>query len=72
MEFLRAIRKTRRELETYRRGELKMEEIQNPIKGNRLRWFGRVKGIDKDRISERLLEMEINVKGLYIDHTHSG
>jgi hypothetical protein len=36
-----------------------MEDIQNQIEGNRLRWFGHVKRMDEHRIPKRLLEMKM-------------
>jgi hypothetical protein len=63
MKFLGGIMgKTRRERirNTYIRGELKMDEIQNQIKRSRLRWFGHVKRMDEHRIPKRLLEMKIS------------
>jgi hypothetical protein len=45
---------------TYIRGELKMEEIQNLVERSRLRWFGQVKGMDEHRILKRKLEMKMS------------
>jgi hypothetical protein len=41
------------------REELRMEDIWDQIKGNRLRWFGHVKRMDEHRIPNRLLEMKM-------------
>jgi hypothetical protein len=63
MKLLRAtVGKTRRERirNTYIKGELKMEEIQNQIKEGRLSWYGHVKRMDEHRIPKRLLEMSIS------------
>jgi hypothetical protein len=40
-----------------------MADIQNNIKGNRLRWFRPVKRMDEHRIPKRLLEMKMTGKG---------
>jgi hypothetical protein len=56
MKFLRAtVEKTRRDRirNTYIRGQLKMEEIQNQIEESRLRWFGHVKRMDEHGIPKR-------------------
>jgi hypothetical protein len=37
-----------------------MEETQNQIVRNRLRWFGHVKKMDEHRIPKRLLEMKMS------------
>jgi hypothetical protein len=53
VKFLRAtVGKTRRDRirNTYIRGKLKMEEIQNQIERSRLRWYGHVKRMDEHRI----------------------
>jgi hypothetical protein len=53
MKFLRVIvGKTRRHriINTYIRGELKMERIQNQTERSRLRWSGHVKRMDEHRI----------------------
>jgi hypothetical protein len=58
MKFLRGtVGKTRRDRirNTYIRGQLKMEQIQNQIEESRLRWFGHVKRMDEHRIPKRLL-----------------
>jgi hypothetical protein len=64
VKFLRAIvGKTRRERirNTYIRGQLKMEEIQNQIEESRLRWLvGYVKKKDKHRILKIFLEMKMS------------
>jgi hypothetical protein len=44
------------------RGQLRMEDIQNQIKGNRLRWFGHARRTDECRIPERLLELKMTGK----------
>jgi hypothetical protein len=44
---------------TYVRGELKIEEIQNHIEESRLRWFGHVKRMDEHRIPKGLLKMKM-------------
>jgi hypothetical protein len=54
------VRKTRRDRNTYIRGELKMKGIHNQTKRSRLRWFGRVKKMNEHRIPERLLEMKMS------------
>jgi hypothetical protein len=41
------------------RKEVQMEDIQNQIKGNRLRWFKYVKRTDEHGIPKRLLEMKM-------------
>jgi hypothetical protein len=65
MKFLKAIvGKTKRDRirNSYIRGELKMEEIQNQIRESRMRWFGHVKRMDEHRIPKRLLEMKASGK----------
>jgi hypothetical protein len=42
--------------------ELRLEDTQNQIKGNRLHWFGHVKRMDEHRIPERELEMKMSGK----------
>jgi hypothetical protein len=37
-----------------------MEEMQNKVKGSRLRWFGHIKRMDEHRIPKRLLEMKMS------------
>jgi hypothetical protein len=64
MKFLKTIGivgkpMTDRIRETYIRGELKMEEIQNQIKESRLKWFGHG-GEDEHSIPKRLLEMRVS------------
>jgi hypothetical protein len=49
------------------REELRMEDKQNQIEGNKLRWFGHVKRMDKHRLPNRLLE-EIMVLSININH----
>jgi hypothetical protein len=44
------------------REELRMEDIQNQTEGNRLRWFGHVKRMDKHKTTRRLLEMKMTGK----------
>jgi nicotinamide mononucleotide adenylyltransferase len=46
----------------YITAEIRTEDIQNQIKGNKLRWFRHVKRIDKHRIPKRLLEMKMTGK----------
>jgi hypothetical protein len=63
MKFLRAIvEETKRDSirNTYSRGELKMEEVQNQIERSRLKWFGHVRRMDEHRISESLLKMKMS------------
>jgi hypothetical protein len=53
MKFLRAIMgKTKKDSirNAHIREELRMEDIQNQIKGHRLKWFGHVKRMDEHRI----------------------
>jgi hypothetical protein len=38
------------------------KDIQNQIKGKRLRWFRHVKRMDKHRLSKRLLEIKMTAK----------
>jgi hypothetical protein len=45
---------------TYIRGELNMEEIQNQIKRSRMRWFGHVKRMDEYRIPKISLEVKMS------------
>jgi hypothetical protein len=42
------------------RGQLRMEDIQNQIKANRLQWFGHVKRMDEPRIPKRILEKKMS------------
>jgi hypothetical protein len=35
--------------------ENRMQDTENQIEGNRLRWFRHVKRLDENRISERLM-----------------
>jgi hypothetical protein len=44
------------------RKELRLEDIQNQIKKNRLRWFGRVKRMDEHRIYRSVLDMKMSGK----------
>jgi hypothetical protein len=63
IKFLRGIvGKTKRERirNTYIRGELKMEEIQNQIEESRLRWFGRRKRRRRSSFSELLWRTHIS------------
>jgi hypothetical protein len=56
MKFLRAvIEKTKRDRirNAHVREEFRMGDIQNQIEGNRLRWFGHVKRMDKHGIPTR-------------------
>jgi hypothetical protein len=41
------------------REEFRMEDIQNKIEGNTLRWFKHIKRTEEHRILERLLEMKM-------------
>jgi hypothetical protein len=71
MKCLRAIiRKTKRERirNAHTREELRMEDIQNQIKGNKLRWFEHVKRMDEHRIPKRLPEIKITWKDTGTDH----
>jgi hypothetical protein len=63
MKFLRqTMGKTQRERirNTYIRGQVKIEEIQNQTARSRLRWFEHVRRMDEHRIPKRLLEMKMN------------
>jgi hypothetical protein len=65
MKFLMAIigKSKRDRIRTaHIREQLRMEDIQNQIEGNRLRWFGHAKRIDEHRIPKRLLEMKMTGK----------
>jgi hypothetical protein len=65
MTFLKAIMgKTERHRirNAYIREELRKEDTQNQIEGNRLRWFGNVKRMDEYRIAKRVLEMKMSRK----------
>jgi hypothetical protein len=44
------------------REELRREDVQNQIGGNRLRWFGHVKRMDKHEIPKRVQEMKVSGK----------
>jgi hypothetical protein len=62
MKFLTAIMgmtKRNRIRNTHITEQFRMEDTENQIKGNRLKWFRHVKRMDKHRIPKRLPEMEI-------------
>jgi hypothetical protein len=65
MKFLREImgkNKTDSIRNAHIREELKVEDTENQINGNRLRWFRHVKRMDEHRIPKRLLEKKMTRK----------
>jgi hypothetical protein len=65
MKFFKAIMgKTERDRirNVHIREELGMEDIQNKIEKNRLRWFVHVERMDEHRIPTRALEMKMSGK----------
>jgi hypothetical protein len=75
MKFLTAMGKIKRERirNAHIREELSMEDIENKIEGNGLRWFGQVKRTVEHRMLKRLLEVKVSrKKDPGADHERSG